>query len=84
VEEVNGADNAIIGIYSNPHDETLVGFIINAAVCFDDTGTPIAYVNSTTTNDELEPGQTRPFEVGTALYADPCPAFLVAGYGSAP
>jgi hypothetical protein len=83
VEEVNGADNAIVGIYSNPHDETLAGFIINAAICFDASGQPIAYVNSTTNNDELESGQTRPFDVGTSIYAETCPSYLVAGYGSA-
>jgi hypothetical protein len=83
VEEVNGTDDAIVGIYSNPHEEIIAGFIINAAVCFDDAGTPIAYVNSTTNNDELEPGQTRPFDVAIALYAEACPSYLVAGYGSA-
>jgi hypothetical protein len=84
VEEVNSTDDAIIGIYSNPHEEIIAGFIINAAVCFDSSGQPTEYVNSTTNNDELEPGQTRPFEVGTALAAEECPSYLVAGYGSAP
>jgi hypothetical protein len=83
VEEVNGTDDAIIGIYSNPHDETIAGFIINAAVCFDGSGQPTEYLDSTTNNDELAPGETRPFEVGTALAAVECPSYLVAGYGSA-
>ena len=56
---------------------------VNAAVCFDSSGQLTEYLNSTTNNDELEPGQTRPFEVGTALAAEDCPSYLVAGYGSA-
>ena len=83
VEEVNGTDDAIVGIYSNPHEETITGFIINAAVCFDSSGQLTEYLTSTTNNDELEPSQTRPFEVGTALGAEECPYYLVAGYGSA-
>lgn len=83
VEEVNGSDSGIVGIYANPHDEIIAGFIINAAVCFDGSGQPTEYVNSTTSNDELEPGQTRPFDVSTALAVEECPSFLVAGYGSA-
>jgi len=86
VQEETGIDVevvSLIGIYSNPHEEVITGFIINAAVCFDAAGTPIAYVNSTTNNDELEPGQSRLFDVATTLYAESCPSFLVAGYGSA-
>jgi hypothetical protein len=83
VAEVNGIDDTIVGIYSNPHEEAIEGFIIGVAVCFDNAGQPTAYLEPVVDNDELAPGGTRPFSMGTALYAESCPAYLVAGQGSA-
>lgn len=83
VEEVNGVDDTIVGVYSNPHEETLESFIIGAAVCFDEAGQPVAYVDLAVDNDELAPGGTRPFSIGTSLYAESCATYLVAGQGTA-
>lgn len=83
VEEVNGVNDGVVGIVSNPHDETVVGFIILALICFDESGQALGYAQATASNDGLAPGDTISFDVSTTLDLDACPLYLVAGYGSA-
>ncbi len=82
VAEVNGGEDGIVGILTNPHDETITGIVINAGICFDAEGQPLSYVYSTSGGDRLEPGGILPFAIPTALTVDACPVFLAAGYGS--
>ena len=83
VADVNGVDSTIVGIYANPHDETIEGFIIGVAICFDEAGQPNAYLEPAVDNDEMASGGTRPFSIGTGLFAESCANYLVAGQGSA-
>jgi hypothetical protein len=83
VAEVNGGEDGIVGILTNPHGEAITGIVINAGICFDAEGQALSYVTSTGSADRLEPGGVLPFAIPTALTVDACPVFLAAGYGSA-
>ncbi|MDQ3692254.1 MAG: VWA domain-containing protein [Chloroflexota bacterium] len=84
VEEVNGDEDAIIGILRNDHDDDIEGFLITAGVCFDDAGAPTEYVQDIAGGGTFEAGDSVPFSVSTALSEAPCSSFLVTGYGTAP
>ncbi len=84
VEEVNGDEDAIIGILRNDHDDDIDGFVITAGVCFDEAGEPTEYVQGTEGGGALVAGDSIPFSLSTALSDAPCSYFLVSGYGSAP
>jgi hypothetical protein len=78
VAEVNGGEDGVVGTLANPHDETIVKFLILALACFDESGRLLDYISETASNDELKPGETRAFAISNV---EACPIFLVAGYG---
>ncbi len=88
VEEVNGADNGVIGILGNPHDVPVGDPTINAYIaCFDETGHLLDVGFGPASKSLVEPGATTPIEfsvpsAGNALETDICPVFLVAGDGN--
>ncbi|MDQ3413045.1 MAG: VWA domain-containing protein [Chloroflexota bacterium] len=84
VEEVNGDEDAIIGILRNDHDDDIEGFLITAGVCFDEAGQPTEYVQDIAGGGTFAAGDSVPFSISTALSEAPCSHFLVTGYGSAP
>jgi hypothetical protein len=82
IEEVNGIEDGVVGIVSNPHDEPVTGFIIVGIACFDDAGQLAYYGQPTNNNEALAPGQTMPVQASTAIHVDACPYYLLAAYGS--
>jgi hypothetical protein len=83
VAEISGGNDGIVGILTNPHEESIAGIVITSGICFDADGAPLAYVQSTTSTDGLGPGEMLPFVIPTALSTETCPVFLAAGSGSA-
>jgi hypothetical protein len=82
IEEVNGIEDGVVGIVSNPHDEPVIGFVIVGIACFDDAGQLVYYGQPANNNEELAPGQTLPVQASTMIYVDSCPYYLLAAYGS--
>jgi hypothetical protein len=87
VDEVNGTDDAVVGILSNPHEVTIGDVVIDTAIaCFDEQGQLLDVGFGPANKTAIEPGQTTSFEyalpeVSGALYTETCPVFLVAGSG---
>ncbi len=82
VDEVNGIEDGVVGILSNPHEETVSGIILIGTACFDESGQLLNYNQSSANAGELGPGQTQPVQVSTSLQVDACPFFLLAGNGT--
>ena len=88
VEEVNGADNGVIGILGNPHDVPVGDPNINVDIaCFDEAGQLLDVGFGPASKSLVEPGASTPFEfsvpdAASALETDICPVFLVAGDGN--
>ncbi len=82
VAEIASVDNGISGILSNPHEESLAGMVILAMICFDESGTPTAWLESTDSADGLETGQTLPFTWSTGFDLAACSGYLLAASGT--
>jgi hypothetical protein len=78
--EASTLEGRVVGTLQNVYDKELTGPISTSAVCFDEAGNLLSFLQSYSTKESAAPEESFSFQVDN-FTSTACPLFLVAGSG---
>jgi hypothetical protein len=78
VVEASTLEGRVVGTLANVYDEELTGPVSVGAVCFDEAGNVLSYLQGFSSKETVAPDESFTFQVDN-FTSQTCPLFLVAG-----